>query len=622
MIALDERGGFVPEPPPPTRTLSDGWAVGLAAAAAAGAWHRVPAPPLLAVVVVGLGLVVRRPWVLLVGVAALAGALSVRAWAGLDDPPIGPIRAAATLVSDPSDTPFGVRADVRIDGRRYELEADGPGAGALGTSLAGERIALAGRVRPPPPAAGWLVPRHVVATIEASQVERTGAGSAPWRGANRVRRLLERGSADLGDLQRTLFRGFVLGDDRNQPAEIVDDFRGAGLTHVMVASGQNIAFLLVLAGPAIRRCRWPGRWAITMAMVGSFAVVTRFEPSILRASAMAVLATTAQALGRPSTSVRTLALAVTGLVLVDPLLVHAVGFQLSVGASAGIALLGAPIGERLPGPRVVAEAIAVTVAAQVGVAPIVLSRFDGMPVVSLLANPIAVPVAGFVTTWGLPAGLLAGTFGGSVATIVHLPTRLAIGWVAEVARVSATVPLGEVRVPHALGLAAIATLGMVAGTRWRSMAVVASAAAVVVLLLPALALRAPPEVQALARGTEVRRVGGRTEVALGGDPVPDLLEGLRRAGVRRIDVLRAGSPVDAATLRALRHRWTVRTVIAPGEGQPPGRRSSTSRRPPSTSSRSVSCHPRASSASSGASSGLAGSSNGVDTYKIRSAAAT
>lgn len=570
MTAPGDLGGFVPAPPRPTRTLSDGWAVALAVAAAAGAWHRWPAPPVLAVVVAGLGLLARRPWVLLVGVAALGGALSIRAWAGLDDPPVGPIRGPATLVSDPSDTPFGVRADVRIDGRRYELEADGPGAGALGASLAGERVVLAGRVRPPPPDAGWLVPRHVVATIDASQVERIGAGSAPWRAANRVRRLLERGSEQFGDAQRTLFRGFVLGDDRNQPPEIVDDFRGAGLTHVMVASGQNIAFLLVLAGPALRRCRWPGRWAITFVVVGSFAVVTRFEPSILRASAMAVLATTAQALGRPSTSVRTLALAVAALVLVDPLLVHAVGFQLSVGASAGIALLSAPVAERLPGPRVVAEAIAVTVAAQVGVAPILLSRFDGMPVVSLLANPIAVPIAGFVTTWGLPAGLLAGAFGGPVATVVHLPTRLAIGWVAEVARMAALVPLGEVRTPHALGVAALAGLGVLVGTRWRAMAIVASAAAAVVLLLPALALRSPPEVQPLGRGAEVRRVEGRTEVVVGGASARDLLEGLRRAGVRRIDVLHADGPVDAATLRALRHRWAVGVVVAPGEGQPPG----------------------------------------------------
>ena len=37
---------------------------------------------------------------------------------------------------------------------------------------------------------------------------------------------------------RSLFAGFVLGDDRGQPPEVVDDFRGAGLTHLLVVSGE------------------------------------------------------------------------------------------------------------------------------------------------------------------------------------------------------------------------------------------------------------------------------------------------------------------------------------------------------------------------------------------------
>ena len=91
-----------------------------------------------------------------------------------------------------------------------------------------------------------------------------------------------------------------------------------------------------------------------------FAAVTRFEPSVLRAVAMAAIATTATFVARPASTLRVLALAVTALLLVDPLLVWSVGFGLSVGASLGIVLLARPLAARLRGPRVLIEPLAVT----------------------------------------------------------------------------------------------------------------------------------------------------------------------------------------------------------------------------------------------------------------------
>ena len=72
------------------------------------------------------------------------------------------------------------------------------------------------------------------------------------------------------------------------------------------------------------------------------------------------------------------------------MLPHSVGFQLSVGASLGLALLAGPISARLPGPRWLAESVGITVAAQLGVAPVLTSTFGGMPLVTLVANLLAV----------------------------------------------------------------------------------------------------------------------------------------------------------------------------------------------------------------------------------------
>lgn len=567
-------GAALAPPPSRGRVLTDGGAVAVAAAVVVGAWWHRPLPVVIGAVVAGVALAGRRPMLLVAAGLLLGAALGHRAWSGMDPAEPRAFAGPVTLVADPTETPYGIRVDVRAGGHRYELRASGTGAGTIGRARAGERLRVTGRITPRPPDAPWLIPRHVVGRLAARQVDPIDAGAAPWRAANRFRALLDRGAAGLDPTTRALYGGFVLGDDRGQPPEVVDDFRAAGLTHLLVVSGQNVAFLLVVVSPLLHRLGLAGRWAVTVAVIGAFGVVTRFEPSVLRASAMAAVAVTATLAGRPGGALRTLALAVAGVVLVDPLLVWSVGFQLSVGASLGIVVVGPWLAARVRGPRWWAEAVAVTVAAQVGVLPVLVPRFGGMPVVSVPANLLAVPVAGLVTTWGLPAGIVAGVVGGRVAGLAHVPTRWCIGWVAGVARAAAGLPLGEL----GFGEAAVAAgaVAAVVGWRWwgdragrdrsagdRWMTAAAAVLVVAAVLAPGWRLRSPPTEAPVGGGARVYRAGGATVLVVGrsaGVGVGPLLEGLRRAGVRRLDLVVSARPVDPAMLRALRHRWSVGPV--------------------------------------------------------------
>jgi competence protein ComEC len=256
---------------------------------------------------------------------------------------------------------------------------------------------------------------------------------------------------------RSLFLGFVLGDDRSQSAAVVTTFRDSGLAHLTAVSGQNVAFLLLVAGPGLQRLGLRGRWLGTLALIAWFALLTRFEPSVLRASAMAGLAATSVFLARPASSVRLLSLAVTGLLLLDPLLVWSVGWWLSVGATAGIVVLAGPLAAVLPGPRTLALAVGVTLAAQLGVAPVQLAAFGPLPLASVPANLLAGPVAGPVMVWGLPAGLGAGLAPDWVAHLLHLPTLVGVRWIHLVAQLGQAAPLPRVGW-------AVATIAVLAAT--------------------------------------------------------------------------------------------------------------------------------------------------------------
>ncbi|MBV9951323.1 MAG: ComEC/Rec2 family competence protein, partial [Acidimicrobiia bacterium] len=413
--------------------MSDRQALLLAAITWAAASVPRPLPLALGGGVLVVAFAARRPWLLLVAAALLASGLAARAIDGLAPARSGPFVGTVTLVSDPEDDFGAAVADVRADGHRYELRARGSGAGTLRSQLAGERVRVEGEISPRPDRAPWMQVRHLIGTIDARSVDDAGPGSAPWRAANRLRRLLVDGAASLSPDRRSLFTGLVLGDDRDQPATIEDDFRGSGLTHLLAVSGENVAFVLAVAAPLLRRLPLVARGAVTLAVLAFFALVTRGEPSVLRAAAMAGLATVAFVGGRPAPALRHLALAVSGLVLVDPLLVRSVGFQLSVAASAGILLIAPPLRRALPGPALLVEPLSITASAQLAVAPLLITTFGGVPVASIPANLLAGPAAGIVMGWGLAAGVAAGLLGGTWARLLHVPTSLLIGWIAWVA---------------------------------------------------------------------------------------------------------------------------------------------------------------------------------------------
>ena len=97
----------------------------------------------------------------------------------------------------------------------------------------------------------------------------------------------------------------------------------------MAVSGENVAFVLILAGPLLRRLPRFGRLAAGIVVLVVFGTMTRWEPSVLRACAMAACSLLALSLGRPTAGLRALALAAIVLLLADPIILHTVFFRVA-----------------------------------------------------------------------------------------------------------------------------------------------------------------------------------------------------------------------------------------------------------------------------------------------------
>ena len=375
-------------------------------------------------------------WMLVVVVFAgsLAGSRGHQEIARLEPVHLGPFTGWVQVVGDPRPAGSSIRLVVRVDGQRYEAWSRGEDEQQRIARLqGGEWAHVAGElVRLSPERAERVAWQHVVGGIRLREVGDRAPGSLVARVSNEVRRAVERASSVLGEPDDALYRGLVIGDRRGQPDHMVDRFRASGLSHLTVVSGLNVALLLVLVGPAVRALRPWSRWLVTVLLIAWFAGLTRFEPSIVRAGAMAALSATAYVLGRDRAPFRVLCVAVGVLVLIDPLLVHSVGFWLSVGATAGVCTAGPWLADRLRAFGPLAAPLGITLGAQIGVVVPLVVTFGHLPLVSVPANLLAVPVASVVKLYGLPAGLVAGWVP-PLAEPLMFPCRVGVRWVDLVA---------------------------------------------------------------------------------------------------------------------------------------------------------------------------------------------
>lgn len=323
-----------------------------------------------------------------------------------------------------------------------------------------------------------------------------------------------------------LLAGFLMGDTSAVDRVVVEDLRRAGLSHFVAVSGSNVALFLVgwwvVTLPLAIHPRI--RWAVGIAGLVLFATVTRWEPSVVRASVMAGLLLVTRRWGIVLTGSSILGIAVAASLLVAPRLARDLGFALSVAATLGL-LVGSGGGRTAVG-----RALRATVAAQVAVAPILLGFVGEVPVAAPLANLLASPlVAGATVTGGIAAAI------GSPA----LASMAALGadGVVAVARVAAPLPMLDW-----FGFAA--AIGLLAVWRWVTPVRWAALAVVVVAVGFGQVGSGPgpgPWVAFLDVGqgdaAVVRGPGGETILVDGGpDPVA-LARALDRYRVDRVDLL-------------------------------------------------------------------------------------
>ncbi len=524
---------------------------------------------------------IRRPaagLMLVLALTCIRGGCSARAYQPMEG---GALRAETLVRSDPEPIGPGWRAEVQLEsGQRMEATAFGRAGFELRQVAVGDRLLLEGRVRPIGDRP-WLRARHIVGRLSVDDLAVTAPASGFDALVNQLRSVIVDGAASFDDRSRSLYTGLVIGDDRFQPLAQQAQFRASGLTHLLAVSGQNVAFVLLVVRPLLMLFSRRIRLVVIVGVLVLFAAMTRAEPSVLRAATAAGVATWALVTGRTGSGLRTLAAGVTGLVLVDPFLVDVVGFQLSVAASGGIIVVSPLVLARLPtalagirGTAAPAQALAVTVGAQLGVAPLLVHHFGPLPLASIPANLIAGWAAGAVMTLGLTVGPISGLLHRArlpdLAASLQWPSGQLVSWIDGTARWSADIDLPRLG-PGSLAM--LAVLGAVAAVRPRHRLL--DRPVIAALLMAAVAVMVagrptPPTSPAIIADGVLYIPGaplaeGTAAVLVITDPPPSSIDDVLASGIDQVDLVitSRGDPQAARIVGALIEVVDTVTVLAP-----------------------------------------------------------
>ncbi len=174
-------------------------------------------------------------------------------------------------------------------------------------------------------------------------------------------------------------------------------FSETGLTHLVAVSGSHLACIAGFVGAMLdRRGSAAGRRAtVLIGAVCAYVAFTGFAPSAIRSAIMVACSLAAKLLGRRPHGLSGLSLAVSAMLFFDPGVAHDLGFQLSASSVLFISLFGSYLSEllvRLRLPAMLADALAMTLAAQWATLPLTVPVFKSLSLVSPLANVVIGPL--------------------------------------------------------------------------------------------------------------------------------------------------------------------------------------------------------------------------------------
>ncbi len=289
---------------------------------------------------------------------------------------------------------------------------------------------------------GWLTRQGISAHGELVSIFSVAEGSSGgWsRYRSRVQANVDR--VFSGD-QAPMAKALLLGYKGDLTPEIREQFSRSGLSHIMAVSGLHVGFVVApfwLIIPwfwSIRYGKWVGLMMLTLLLFG-YAGLTGFSASVSRASLMAWLITYGKLFYKVRNSINLTAVAACILLMIHPVQLKEIGFQLSFSAVFIILLVLPEVQRLIPAnyrfgkKGALISVVLVSIVVQAGLFPILVWYFGEFSIAGPIANALVLPVLSFTVPAGLLFAILTPVNEGMIQAGI-LPVQYSLEWIQWVA---------------------------------------------------------------------------------------------------------------------------------------------------------------------------------------------
>jgi len=260
------------------------------------------------------------------------------------------------------------------------------------------------------------------------------AGHAP---ANPLRALAHRMQSRLSALfarsgmtgsELEIVKAILLGDDDTMEPELKASYAAAGVSHILCVSGMHVGVIFMILNFLLRpldlfKSTRYLKALLILLVIWLYAHITGLSPSVTRSATMFTFVTIGQLIQRNTNVFHSLLASLWILLVVNPLLLFELGFQLSYLAVGGIVLLQ-PLLAGIYNCRTRMgtyfwSLITVSVAAQISTFPISVHYFGQFPNYFLLSNMSVIMLSFVVMMTGIVLLCVSAVpFAGSMVTFL------------------------------------------------------------------------------------------------------------------------------------------------------------------------------------------------------------
>ena len=192
----------------------------------------------------------------------------------------------------------------------------------------------------------------------------------------------------------------LTGDKSLVDYDTMNTYRGAGIIHLLTVSGLHISFLILALNYIMKKLKVnkfvnPIILAILLLF---YCYICGFAPSVVRASIMGLVFIIAPLFGKEYDKLTSLGIAGFLILFCNPLYALDVGFLMSISCVASIFYLSKPFTKAFSKflPKYFAESMAISLSAEIGILPYLISFGQSLNLLSVLVNVLIIPFFGFL----------------------------------------------------------------------------------------------------------------------------------------------------------------------------------------------------------------------------------